>query len=199
MYKFQNILSEISEEKADKFKDLVGSYNFQGHLSKNKKILLKNTQPSNVDPIPYMDLIGGKAKGHYHPPNGFWTSTIYKGYEGFVTKWLKSKYQQTENQYFHAYTIDGNPDIIHLESRDDVFKLYDESKYYDYNKENEKVVRWKDIAEDKDDVHVYGSAIDTVYFKHWTVESTVWFNPLDYLKEEFTWKIQKELSDTSHL
>lgn len=191
MIKLKNFLFEDKTEKEIKrFEEFKGSYSFQGHISTEKEIELQS-----VSPIVVGDKSGWSVNlAHYSPPHGFWTSSIYKSVNEFKTKWQEfwhegEKSISKSGRYLHAFTIDGNPNIVHLGSKKEAEKYYRQSSYATESGDLIPILRWEQLAENKDGFHVYGSALQTEYFKSWDIESTVWFNPKKYLKKQFVWKL----------
>lgn len=168
----QQIVRQLIREEARdirKFDELKGSYSFQGHMSNENEIELENI--SSFDPTEVNDVI--------NKPEGFWTSTIYKDAEAFKTKWTEFEYSDAD--YFHAYTIVGSPNILHLGGKREADELFIGG---------ERIVDiWRDIFEEYDAVHVYRGALGHRKFRAWDIESTVWFQPKTYLKEQFVWKV----------
>lgn len=187
MIKFKKLLENKKKDEVETFKNLRGSFSFQGHISPLKNVVLSLEDTEKV-------AIRSGWNGHYYqPPEGFWTSTIFKSFDDFKTKWQSFWYDGDRSvskmgRYFHAFTIRGNSKIRHVGSKKEANKLYDESKYAE-EREGQKVFRWGEFAKENDALHVFGSALETRFFEKWDVESTVWFNPL-HLEEQFVWKVE---------
>jgi len=190
MIKFKRLVER--EEEKRKFDELKGSYSFQGHISHKEDISLRNMTPDAVEPGPvkqsFVDFdADDDLASERVTPRGFWTSTIYKDLEDFTTKWKESPWFNPKGKYFHTYTVQGNPNTRHVGSVSEVERVMEDYRI----KENEILPDWKKISKDYDGFHVYGGALETPQFEFWDVESTVWFNPRNYLKEQFSWKLDR--------
>lgn len=167
--KFKKVLESV-------YPKLERKYRFQGHLSFDKKIDLENA-------------VGGRTF-----LDGFWTSTIYKEKDKFMTKWTKLinndlAYGPTNESegYFHLYTIVNNPNIYHVNSENKAEKFLDK-----YHRESKKGVKWEKISKKFDAVHLLEGGLENEFFKLFNVESTIWFRPKDHLKEQFVWKMEEK-------
>ncbi len=186
--KFKNLLKKQNENQVKKFKELKGSYSFQGHVSNKKDLELRNMGPKAVEPEVLLKK-DGKSEAIVQEritPYGFYTSTIHEGVDGFTTKWADSRFTNPKGSYLHAFTVSGFPNILHIGSDKEVENV--KEKYQTETEEN-AALDWSKIYEDFSGVHVFGEALDTFQFKAWDLESTIWFKPKDNLQKQFTWKL----------
>lgn len=184
MIQLKDILNENKETEREIFEDLKGSYSLQGHFSIDRSFELKNTSKDIVN----LDVPSNK------PNHTLWTSTVFKDLDTFSTKWLKMV-KNPDNyiswgQYFHVYTIQNNPDIFHAHNKADKQFLLDNYLKLE-NKYGDKYLNWEKIWENYDAFHVTQNGTDNIdMFDSWGIESTAWFRPKDYLKEQFVWKVE---------
>jgi len=188
MVRFKHLLKEQSENQVEKFEELKGSYSFQGHVSRKKDLELRNMGPKAVEPDEPLKK-GGESEAIVQErmtPFGFYTSTIYKDMDKFITKWTDSRFTNPKGSYLHAFTVSSSADILHVESKKDV---EDVKETYQTETEENAALDWSRIYGDFDGVHVFGEALSTFQFKAWDLESTIWFKPKNNLQKQFTWKL----------
>lgn len=182
MFKLEEVLNVLNE---DVYHKLESDYSLQGHISEKRGFDLKSINPSNLIKTPD------------RPYKGFWTSTVYKDVDKFVSKWMKfdrslspvgsSMHYDDDNIYFHLYTIKNGPNIKHIGSSEEAHEFV--RSYREGFEIGHGEIVWGRVAKDYDAVHVYDEGFNHDVFIPWDVESTVWFDPKLYLKEQFVWKL----------
>lgn len=175
MFRLKSLLNEIDHKVwIDSKRKLIGNYEFQGHLSDQKNISLKNEDDFTEDDVEPL----------YNQPPGFWTSTVIKNLETFITDWID---YHIGDEYFHGFTVVNDPDILRIRTSYEYNQAI--RKYGETYKEIVKGFDWVEISNDYDAVHVSDYALNQEPLEWWSTESTLWFRPKGHLKHQFTWEI----------